>query len=222
MSQSNISVYSKEGGFFATPNKVFDMGLNPYQITIFCYLQRLTNNETGLSYPSFNKIAEKTGISRMKVVNTIRELCGKGMIIKHPGDSLTSNKYEILTPSQWGSTPHALGVVHEVYQGSTPHIPGVVHQVDSINTKYTNTKDKYLEVVFLSKDEYSRLVVKYSKNVVTQGITSLNNYLLSIGKPRKYRSHYHTLLNWLRKEGRYTAPRRDERAAEMIEQMSRS
>lgn len=57
-------------------------------------------------------------------------------------------------------------------------------------------KDKYLESVMLTLDEYKLLVEKYgSEFLVKDGIQILNNYINSSG--RKYKSHYHVMIGWV-------------------------
>lgn len=60
-------------------------------------------------------------------------------------------------------------------------------------------KDKHLEFVFLTKNEYQKLTEQYSISVIKSKIEDLNNYIGSKGK--KYKSHYHTILAWLRRDG---------------------
>lgn len=56
-------------------------------------------------------------------------------------------------------------------------------------------KDIYLDCVSLSKDEYQKLIDKEGEFIVTRAIEILNNYKMSSGK--KYKSDYHTMLNWV-------------------------
>jgi hypothetical protein len=67
------------------------------------------------------------------------------------------------------------------------------------NVDNVNKKDIYGEFVKLTKNEYGKLTDKYSNIVIKSEIEDLNNYIGSTGK--KYKSHYHTILSWLRKDG---------------------
>jgi len=60
-------------------------------------------------------------------------------------------------------------------------------------------KKKYLEFVLLTDDEYKKLCDRFGKSVADDYIERLNNYLGSKGK--RYKSHYHTILNWSNKDG---------------------
>lgn len=66
-----------------------------------------------------------------------------------------------------------------------------------------NKKEKFLEFVFLTDDEHMKLVQTYGPSKVDDMIQNLNNYIGSKGK--KYKSHYHTLLAWERKNGTATS-----------------
>lgn len=63
-------------------------------------------------------------------------------------------------------------------------------------------KDKYNDCVELTKDEYSKLIKKFGEKGTKDRIEGLGLYIQSKGDP--YKSHYHTILNWERKN----APKR--------------
>jgi len=74
-------------------------------------------------------------------------------------------------------------------------------------------KKKFLDFVYLTSEEFQKLVEKFGEGQTRIWIEKLNNYLGSKGK--KYKSHYHTILNWERMEnerrmkneaGRYKPP----------------
>ena len=60
-------------------------------------------------------------------------------------------------------------------------------------------KEKYKEFVLLHQEEYEKLISEYGQTLTDAYIDKLNNYIGSKGK--KYKSHYHTILTWIRKEG---------------------
>lgn len=61
-------------------------------------------------------------------------------------------------------------------------------------------KDKilHLDTVYLTENEYQKLLTKYGKDKTDKAIEILNNAIMSKGY--KYKSHYHTLLLWPMKE----------------------
>lgn len=59
-------------------------------------------------------------------------------------------------------------------------------------------KNKYLDFVFLSSDEYSKLEKKYGKKDTEECIEFLDAYLTNNEKKRKqYQSHYKVILTWV-------------------------
>ena len=59
-------------------------------------------------------------------------------------------------------------------------------------------KKRHLEFVFLTDEEYKKLVNKFGQREADEKIESLNNYIGSKGK--KYKSHYHTIMTWSRND----------------------
>ena len=68
---------------------------------------------------------------------------------------------------------------------------------NSINNQNQKEKKKYMDVVFLTKEEYQKLIDKFGKDITEDKIEELNNSIMSKGY--KYKSHYHTILCWDRK-----------------------
>jgi hypothetical protein len=64
--------------------------------------------------------------------------------------------------------------------------------------KGNEIKETYLEFVKLTKEEHSKLIEKLGLQKTNDFIHRLNDYIGSKGK--KYRSHYHTILSWERKD----------------------
>lgn len=60
-------------------------------------------------------------------------------------------------------------------------------------------KKKYLEYVFLTDEEYKKLLDRMGEVWLLKKIEDLNNYVGSTGK--RYRSHYHTIVAWYNKDG---------------------
>lgn len=57
-----------------------------------------------------------------------------------------------------------------------------------------NIKNKYLDCVELSIDEYAKLVDKFTEKGAKDRIEELNTGIMSKGY--KYKSHYHAILSW--------------------------
>lgn len=75
-------------------------------------------------------------------------------------------------------------------------------------------KKKYLDFVYLTPEEYDKLKTRLGF-LLPDYLERLNLYLGSIGK--RYKSHYFTILNWWRREGKPEAPEiRDKRLEEAV------
>ena len=61
-------------------------------------------------------------------------------------------------------------------------------------------KNEYMEFVYLTDDEHSKLIEQFGDAGLEERIARLNNYIGSKGI--KYKSHYHTILSWERKNDR--------------------
>jgi hypothetical protein len=59
-------------------------------------------------------------------------------------------------------------------------------------------KIRFLEFVLLTQDQYSKLCADFTKEGADERIKKLNLYIGSKGD--KYKSHYHTILNWEHKD----------------------
>ncbi len=60
-------------------------------------------------------------------------------------------------------------------------------------------KKKYSEFVRMTEKEYKKLVDDYGEKIAKDFIERLNDYIGSKGK--RYKSHYYTILNWMRRDG---------------------
>jgi hypothetical protein len=59
-------------------------------------------------------------------------------------------------------------------------------------------KNLFLEFVYLSEPEYTKLVTEFGDSLTKEYIKRLNDYIGSKGV--KYKSHYHTILVWAKKD----------------------
>ena len=57
-------------------------------------------------------------------------------------------------------------------------------------------KQKFMEFVYLTENEVEKLIKEYGRKKVDEFVARLNDYIGSKGK--KYKSHYHTIKNWIR------------------------
>jgi hypothetical protein len=69
---------------------------------------------------------------------------------------------------------------------------------DKLPEKEKPTKEKFLEFVLLTVEEHKKLTERLGETKTNTMIERLNNYIGSSG--RRYKSHYHTILNWINKD----------------------
>lgn len=67
--------------------------------------------------------------------------------------------------------------------------------------------DEKMELIKLTKKEYFKLIKKLGKPKTNAMVERLNDYIGSKGT--KYKSHYHTILNWVRKDEKENGGRDD-------------
>ena len=77
-------------------------------------------------------------------------------------------------------------------------VTGTKHQSNPIQSNPKQEKALFLDFVSLSKEEYSKLVKKYGEPQTKSLIKSLNDGIGSKGY--KYKSHYHTILVWAKRD----------------------
>lgn len=75
----------------------------------------------------------------------------------------------------------------------------------SLNNKENKEKEinkenkiKHLDSVFLTENEHKKLIKEFGDVLTKLKIENLNDYMMSTGK--KYKSHYHTILSWIKKD----------------------
>ena len=75
-----------KGNFFTVDNRIFDYGLKPRDIAVYCCICRHMNRDTGVAFPSRKSIARECGIGKVDTVDrAIDALCEKGLIVKRHG-----------------------------------------------------------------------------------------------------------------------------------------
>lgn len=66
--------------------------------------------------------------------------------------------------------------------------------------KEKEEKSRFLEFVFLTKEQHQKLIERFGEKQTTEYIEKLNNGIGSKGY--KYKSHYHAILNWTAKDNK--------------------
>jgi hypothetical protein len=87
---------------------------------------------------------------------------------------------------------------HDSPPNAPPNSPPNAKERKGKDIKGKDIKIKYLEFVLLTPEEYTKLIVDFGQEGADDYIARLNDYIGSKGD--KYKSHYHTILNWARQD----------------------
>lgn len=85
----------------------------------------------------------------------------------------------------------------------------IIIQDNNTIEKKENKKEKFLDFVYLTKQEYDKLIDVYWEKVIKWQIENLNNYIWQKWKD-KYKSHYYTILSWNKKAWIKQIPKKQE------------
>jgi len=109
-------------------------------------------------------------------------------------ESKVENAIKVLVSLEW---IESVGGTEEVRSESVDSTEEVYPKINK--DKQSKEKEKHLDFVLLTPDEFQKLNTEYGEIVVKDYIQKLNNYIGSKGT--KYKSHYFTIRNWLRRDG---------------------
>jgi len=108
-----------------------------------------------------------------------------------------------------------------------PGISGTLQELNSIQYKSIQDKDKknpskkqYLDHVFLTNEEHTKLIERFGVKETAIWIDKLDSYIGSKGK--KYKSHYKTIISWSLKDDRTgcgNQGRQQKSAADQVEEL---
>jgi hypothetical protein len=182
---------------------------------VYISLCRHANYYTQTAFPSQSMIAKEFNITIRRVRKGIKQLVLYNIIQveqeRKEDGRFSHYVYTLLDKSQWQSLPC---VKKPPTVNNTKNSPCVNNRTtvnraavdDTINIpkdvnipkedRDISKKIKFLDFVYLTKEEYLKLVNRLGKNKTDELIESLNNYIGSKGK--RYKSHYFTILNWHR------------------------
>ena len=158
---------------------------------------RFSGDEDVVSGQIFTRL-KKTS---KQVSEYLADLARVGLIVLYETDNDKylqvpdfTHRQPSLNPSKEAKSTIPAPTPEQVESSSCPTPP----KVKGSEIKVKISKDKYLDFVFLTKEEYQKLIEKLGERVLKSFIERLNNYIGSKGK--KYKSHYHTILAWHNKD----------------------
>jgi len=165
-----------------------------------CFSMRLQKNKIPLlkriveNYKLFEKKENQFTNSRvLRTLNYIKEKSKKAKKSAKIRWDKDEDKDPAVMPTQCDGIAIKLNktILNQTKQDET--------RLDKSKKEEYISKIKYLDFVYLTKEEYNKLVRKYGEDNAGDLIHRLNNYIGSKGKD-KYASHYYALLNWARRD----------------------
>jgi hypothetical protein len=143
-------------------------------------------------------LSSETGISQSKVYRILKYLENEQQI-----EQQTNNQFTLITILNWGIY-QSNGTINKqpneqpVNNGRTTSEQPVNTDKNDNNDNNEKKKIKHLDFVYLFEDEYKKLIEQIGEDKTKKTIEKLNCYIGSKGK--KYKSHYFTILNWIKME----------------------
>ena len=215
-----------EDGYVKISRRVFSSktfsGLNAIQKLITIYLILMANHQDNKWWDNHEKkfITIKRG-SFITSVDSIKKKINDRLITTQKIRTLleTLKNMQFLTNETTSRYTHITIVKYDLYQDgesyiNKPNVKAVTKQQQSGNKAVTtnnngnnvkndkNVKKKreYAPSVFLTEEEYQKLVIELTESVAKEYIRELSLYMKSRGLEKKYKSHYATLLAWHRRD----------------------
>lgn len=199
----------EKGTFITVPNKDYLQKMTCNEMGVYLWLCAYTD-DYGVCFPSRALLAQNTSLTKKTVDKCIKSLILIGVLEKqerYKNNEQTSNLYQInILPSVIKDTGGR--EMKDTTPGKINTLPQGNERLTELNTinsiqltkdiKVIKTKYGEFENVLLSDEEYSKLLQSNQHNL-GEVIEELSGYMESTGK--RYKSHYATLLNWLRRKG---------------------
>lgn len=171
--------------------------MNNAQIGLYIKLLCFQHQHGGfIDIDSFDELVKDDRQIRSKFVKTDDGYYNERLMKEMANRSKKSSNLSANAKKRWDNVCKSNAIA------MPKHMPIENENINTTKTtdkKTINNKDKYIEFVYMYKKEYQTLCDQYTKQKADEYIERLNLYIGSKGV--KYKSHYHTILTWMRKEG---------------------
>ena len=141
--------------------------------------------------------------STKSISSYLKDLDRVGVIILYQANGDTflnipdfADKQPSLNPDREGKPTIPLPTPDQLRTSSRQTPPKV--KESKVKLSKEEVKKKYIDFVFLTQEEYNKLTAQFGTSGTVERITALNDYIGAKGT--KYKSHYHTILMWSRKD----------------------
>jgi len=149
----------------------------------------------GISRSTGNKIPKKIGVvsELLRTKRSATEIKSAIKRIKLNFPKFKENKYF------WYFDGYELRLDNSIPKSDNNYCVDVDEDKDEDkDSNKTKIKDKFLDFVLLTKEQYQTLLEKLGEQTTKEYIERLNNYIGAKGI--KYKSHYHAILTWVKKD----------------------
>lgn len=186
-----------EQWYWLIPNSVlFSKELTDKQKLLFCVISNLCA-EKWFCWATNEYLWERLWVNKWTISKNITTLYELWFINI---ENWLQRKITLVENHKGGCEKSQGGVVKNHNHNNTIEYNNIIKE---------NKKRKYLEFVYLTDTEYNKLIDSYGARVIDNEITNLNNYIWQNWKD-KYKSHYHTILNRLRRAWIKELPKKQE------------
>jgi phage replication O-like protein O len=152
---------------------------------------------------ALSQFTQATGINKQGVHRALNKLSSKKIIVVIKKDYENINSYCFNKDfDKWIPSSKKITWSSKLIKGVIKidkRVSSKKMNTKETITKETITKEKHLDFVFLSSDQYKKLIDKFGEEKTKDWIEALNLHLGSKGS-KKYKDHYFTILNWDRME----------------------
>jgi hypothetical protein len=199
---------NKEQGFITLWRSIMDWewykNVNTYKLFTHCLLKANHKKgkwqgieiERGQFVTSLNSLSTETGLSVRQVRTALDKL-----VMTNELTNKSHTKYRILTVLKYDDyqtvDKQKSKQKANKRQGDDKQ-PTTNNNEEPLNNDNNLIKTLYGEFVKLTDGEYEKLINKFGINTAKEKIDILSDYIGSTEK--KYKSHYHTILSWARKD----------------------
>jgi len=201
----------QDTGYGLIPRQIMrDQELSIQSKAIYAYLASFAGN-TGKAFPSVSLMLRELGVSKDTFYKYMGELERKGAIAitkEREQGRFSKNIYHLNSSTKSPCPKSSDTVLSDTVLSDTVNQDTNSNNLNSnnVNSNKENTaskkpkekKELYLDFVRLTLSEYEKLAERLGEEKTKDYIESLNNYIGSKG--RRYKSHYHTILAWSRKD----------------------
>ena len=136
--------------YFQVPNNCFEYNLNTYDLIVYIYLCRC-GNHGGKAFPSYQTIADKTGMSKRKAMESVSNLINKNIVSKKTRNTTKGNQTNLYFVSN---------LVNDMHHGSEQNAPNkeqpIKNQIKDIPNigLFQNGSKFYYNGKRISKEDY--------------------------------------------------------------------